>query len=338
MAVRGVETVSLSDISVGDIVLLGSVGRRDVQAIKVDSVEEQRDRNASWLLTGPMIGLPRVGKYSFEGAESSGIYTTGAVTRLVPSEHVDAYLCHLQEQWGDRLTFQVGGADDVSLALLVSERGAGLREVIPPDADLIEGSPGALRVLRQLPSDGWRVVSSGDFSQPGVGHSVVVAAEDPALPGAWLTVSLTRHRAGSWACHTQSDSSAPVPSKTARRSGLKLSCPAQEPVLAGSSVANLELTITNTSRHQWVNTAGDNDLCVAWLRDDRGNKLVGSGYRSSFSSLVYLPRLLPGESASISNVTLLTPSLGDLPRGDYRLEARLSSLELVAEAGVLAIV
>jgi hypothetical protein len=106
VTVRGVETVTLADIAVGDVVLFGSVGaRRDVRAMRIDSVEEQPNLNDSWALRGPMIDLPVVGSYSFDGAPRSENHTVGSrtVTRLVPQEQVTAFLDGVAEQWGDDL-------------------------------------------------------------------------------------------------------------------------------------------------------------------------------------------------------------------------------------------
>jgi hypothetical protein len=193
-------------------------------------------------------------------------------------------------------------------------------------------------VLNQLPTGGWKVLNAGDFAQAQIGDSVVLAAEHPDVAGAWLTLSMSRRQADTWVCHATNAPVIPVPSKKVRRNGLELSFLPQEPVLAGSHDASLELTITNTSDRPWVNVAGDDDITVAWLRDNRGTRLSGSGYKSFHAPLVYLPRLPPGRSATISNINLLTPSLADLPPGDYQLEARLNSLGLTAQAGVLPIV
>jgi hypothetical protein len=284
VTVRGVETILLADVAVGDVVLFGSVGgQRGRRAMRIDSVDEQRDINDSWALKGPTIDLPVAGDYSFDGVPQSENYTVGGatVTRLVPEWQVTAFLDGVAEQWGDDLTYQVGGVDNVPPETLAPERGADLRDLIPPAEALIAGNPGALEVLDQLPTGGWKVLNAGDFDQAQIGDSVVLAAEHPDVAGAWLTLSMSRRQADTWVCHATNAPVIPVPSKKVRRNGLELSFLPQEPVLAGSHDASLELTITNTSDRPWVNVAGDDDITVAWLRDNRGTRLSGSGYSHS---------------------------------------------------------
>lgn len=341
---RGAETVRAIEISAGDVIVIGgSLQGLDARAMQVETAAKQPGAD-DWLLRGLVIELPVVGPLAFTDATVEEVVKVGGsgrgatVTRLAPPEAVDSFLSGLEQQWGSTLLYQIGGVDSVAESNLAADLGTDLRELIPSDAALIAGSPGALDALQELPSGGWRVISRPSTAPQSPGNTMTIAAEHPGMAGAWLTASFTRNRDDKWFCHVDAIPSVPQPFRKARREGLNLSWPPQAPVLAGSDHAELQLSVTNSSQRPWVNIANDVDNCVAWLLDRNGRRISGSGYRSSFSSLTYLRRLSPGDHVPIANITLLTPSLADLPLGDYGLEGRLQSLELTNSLGVLSIV
>lgn len=338
----GAETVRAVEVSAGDVVVItGSVQGLNARIMQVKTAVE-RPNGRDWLLSGPVLDLPVADSVAFTDATVEEVLIVGGgegatVTRMAPPEQVDGFVSSLEQQWGTTLLYQIGGVDSVEKSTLAADLGTDLRELIPSDAPLIAGSPGALDALHQLPPGGWRVINRPTAGPHAPGDTTTVAAEHPDTAGAWLTASFTRDRDGKWLCHVYAVPFVPQPSKKARRDGLSLSWPPQTPVLEGSDSAELQLTITNTSLRRWVNIANDIDNSLAWLLDRDGRRIRGSGYHSSFSPLTYLRRLLPGEHATIANITLLTPALADLPPGDYGLEGRIQSLELTSSPGVLSI-
>lgn len=281
-------------------------------------------------LYGPVIDLPAVGSCSFEGARLSEITMVGPtfVTRLVPSDLVAGYMERLLSSWGDSLTFQLGGTDDIPGAALQTQEGSALRDLLPSRAKLTAARPGGLEQLEQLPEMGWRPIASMSApARPDVAITTL-AAPHPAASEAWQLVSLVRHQnQETWSCRIVDSPLTAVPAKAARRAGLTLSWPAQQSVTRGVT-PDLQLTITNTAAHPWVNVAGDHGWSYAWVLDAQGARIIGSGMHSSVHSLNYLRSLDPGQSTTVADIDILTPSADQLEPGDYGLEGLVPSIGL----------
>lgn len=335
MSARGVETIPLRELGIGDVVLFDQpMPERGHQAMRVESQTDQPGTPTasvgSVTLYGPIIDLPPVGSYSFEGAIRSEITRVGTtfVTRLVPPDRVAEYMERLRSSWGDSLTFQLGGTDDIPGAALQSQEGSALRDLLPPRAMLTAARRGGLEQIEQLPETGWRPITSMSGPVRPEVAITTLAAPHPDVSEAWQLVSLVRHQNhDTWSCRIVDSPLTVVPAKAARRAGLTLSWPTQQTVTRDAT-PDLQLTITNTTAHPWVNVAGDHGWSYAWILDAQGARIIGSSMHSSVHSLSYLRGLDPGQSTTVADVNILTPNADQLQPGDYGLEGLVPSIGL----------
>jgi hypothetical protein len=335
MRARGVETIPLRELGIGDVVLFDQpLPKRGHQVMRVQSQTVQPGTPqvsvGSVVLYGPTIDLPPVGSPSFEGAVPTEITRVGttSVTRLVPSDLVTGYMNRLRSAWGDGLTYQLGGTDDIPGPALHAEKGFALHDLLPRRDLLTDARPGGIEQLAQLSQTGWRpITSTSERVRPDV-EIVTLAAPHPDIPEACQLVSLVRRQTQeTWSCRIVDSPVVAIPAKAARRAGLMLVWSTQQTAPCGVTPA-LQLTVTNTAAHRWVNVGGDHDWAFAWVLDAQGARMTDTGLHSSVHSVSYLRSLAPGQSVTVSDVAILTPNADQLEAGDYGLEGLVPSIGL----------
>jgi hypothetical protein len=168
----------------------------------------------------------------------------------------------------------------------------------------LASEPGLPELLDELPTDGWRVVDSGEH-----GRLLTLAAPHHELRGAWALAYL-RKRSDRWHLSSTAMPEFPRPGKASRRRHLRLTWP-QSPITAPAGcVPPLTVTLTNVS----------------------GERLPAAGW---FAYGDQNPVELPTGASTELVPVLATENADGLPPGEYGLEAVLLALDLPSDRGRL---
>jgi hypothetical protein len=194
----------------------------------------------------------------------------------------------------------------------------------------LASEPGLPELLDELPTDGWRVVDSGEH-----GRLLTLAAPHHELRGAWALAYL-RKRSDRWHLSSTAMPEFPRPGKASRRRHLRLTWP-QSPITAPAGcVPPLTVTLTNVSGELRRETMSDTHAAIAWIVDGKtGERLPAAGW---FAYGDQNPVELPAGASTELVPVLATENADGLPPGEYGLEAVLLALDLPSDRGRLRLI
>lgn len=200
-----------------------------------------------------------------------------------------------------------------------------LEQRMPADKAVLALAP------EDFPNRGWRVVdtTSADWAS----EVVILGAPSALYAGRWVLVQFAR-RGNHWLL-AQPVSCLPVPPREIRRRGLRLEWTEQEFLFDKDNDKDRSVTVVlkNNSSSPWIPTEEDLSHVQAVIVDGRGKK-IGNGWYA-YGKSCRLPELGPGEEVMLSTLRN-NAELDEIPTGDYRMVAWLTSLGLCTnnEAGL----
>lgn len=185
----------------------------------------------------------------------------------------------------------------------------GIGETLDPD-----------RVLASMPRAGWRDLKP----QHGGQNSLILASRSG---GGWVMLQLNK-RDGAWFIAGDPAPRQPIPCKAERASHLTLSWPCETLEFESGCRPKLIASLTNHGAEPFPHFEVDNLHAVGWILDSVTAQPIAYEewvtYSPSSSTDASCP---PGATIDIE-IHLLTKAPEQLPAGNYKLKATLTSLNL----------